>query len=277
MDAVIPAHEKDFALLRNCIAGLLRWVEPIERVFVVSRAPFATDDARVLWTPEPAGGAALPSLDEARAHVAAGHGDAATARVGWVYQQLLKLGAGDLVADLSDQYLIVDADVVFLRRVTFDADARFMYCRSADDHEPYVAAYRRLLGADPPVDFACTAHHLHVDRALLGEMTAEIEARHGRPWPLAYLDAVDWGEPSSINEQDTYAQWVLGTHRDVTRHRQLVWRESETVPTLVGRAALGLDYDYVACHAYRRRSRRERATTFAIRLRGELRQRRGGR
>jgi hypothetical protein len=271
MDAVVPAHEKDFPVLRQCVAGLLRWVEPVQRVIVVSRQPFPTDDPRVVWVAEPAGGGPLPSLAEARAHVAE-HGPQATERVGWVYQQLLKLGADSVIPDLSASYLVVDSDVVFLRRVTFAGDARFVYSRSPDDHEPYIAAYRRLLGADPPIDFACTAHHLHLDRALLGELKAVIEQRHGKPWPLAYLDAVDWAEPSSINEQDTYAQWVIGAHPDLARHRQLAWRESETVPGVLGRSALGLDYDFVACHAYRRRSRIQRATTLAVRLRGELRQ-----
>lgn len=275
MDAVVPAHEKDFPLLRHCVAAILRWVDPVERVFVISRTPFQAADPRVIWVAEPRGGAKLPSFDEARRHVAA-HGDVATSRVGWVYQQLLKLGADELIPGLSPQYLVVDSDVVFLRRVRFDLGPRLLYCRSTDSHTPYVAAYERLLGEAPAVDFACTAHHLHVDRALLAGMTGVIEAVHGSPWPLAYLDAVDWNEPSSINEQDTYCQWVLGAHPDAAMNRQLVWKESETVPTLIGRSALGLDYDYVACHAYRRRSRRERAMTFAVRLRGELRHQREG-
>lgn len=56
----------------------------------------------------------------------------------------------------------------------------------------------------------------------------------------------------------------------------MLWRDVRTIPTLVGRATLGMHYDFVAAHAYGLVPRRTRAAELAVRLREELRSARSG-
>ncbi|MDP9318813.1 MAG: DUF6492 family protein, partial [Actinomycetota bacterium] len=270
IDVVIPAHEKDLAVLNRSVRGVLRHVGPVRRVVVVSAAPFAMPDARVSWAPEPSP-PALPGLAEVRAACMA-RGPGLAARASWIYQQLLKLGAGAYVPDLSPSYLVIDSDVIFLRPVSFDPGdvRRFPYSLAYEYHRPYHDAFERLVGEAPPIGHSLTAHHMLYDRALLDELFTELEDRHGKAWHAAYLDAGDPNEASSISEMDIYGLWVIARHPELSQRRQLAWRDVHTVPTAFGRAQYGIDYDFVAAHAWARQRRSERALDVGARLAREL-------
>jgi Family of unknown function (DUF6492) len=254
IDIVIPAHPKDRPTLGPAVRGALRYLEPIGRLYVVSREPFASPDARVVWVPEPAG-ERFPSLEQVRARL--GRDGADTSRASWIYQQLLKLGADEYIDGLSAQFLVVDADVLFLRPVSFRAGPgiRFTYAPASEHWPPYRDAYARLLGAPAATAGSLVAHHMLYDRGLLSELRSEIERRSGIRWHEAYADATDPAEPSSISELNTYGWWVLDRHPDAARARPLAWRNVHAVPRAASLRLLALRYDFVAAHAFMRRSR----------------------
>jgi hypothetical protein len=269
IDVVIPAHRKDFPVLRMAVNGVLRHVGPIRRVYVVANDPIRLRDRRVSVLPEPAL-PVFPSVSDLRDRWDPDHPETVS-RAGWVYQQLLKLGAGSYIENLSSRYLVIDSDVVFLRPVSFATDqGRFPYSRATEYHDAYRAAYRRLVGEDPPTRESFTAHHMIYEQPVLDELFAVIEQRHGKPWHWAYLDAASGAEVSSINEQDTYGYWLLSRHPEFARHRQLLWRDGRVVPRAFSRALNGLDYDFVAAHAWARQPRWRRAAAVLFRLGGEL-------
>jgi hypothetical protein len=270
VDVVIPAHEKDFPVLRMAVRSVLRHVSPVRRLHVVSAQRFDWPGDRVRWVPEPAL-PELPTLADVRERWAAEEPGTA-ARAPWVYQQLLKLGAGDYVEDLTPSYLVVDADVIFLRPVSFDPDAlgRFPFSRAFEYHAPYREAYARLVGEPPGTGFSLTAHHMLYDRALMAELHTELAERHGVPWYWAYVDAVDKSEQSSISEMDIYGWWVLDRHPELGAVRQLSWRDVRVAPGMLGRAALAPDYDFVAAHAWYRQTRVERYRSAPLRVAAEI-------
>ncbi|MHB1569048.1 MAG: DUF6492 family protein [Solirubrobacteraceae bacterium] len=264
IDVVIPAHSKDRAVLPSAIRSVLRHVSPLGRVFVVSRRPGRWRGGRVESIPEPPR-SCLPTLEDVRAYVHA-RLPAATGRSEWLYQQLLKLGAPGYIDGLTSPYLVVDADVIFLRAVSFELPSGklFPYSVATEYNEPYLDAYARLMGGRPSSQHSLVAHHMLFERELISELLAEIERRCGKPWHEAYLDAVDLAEPSSISEWNTYGWWLLERHPDLCFRRQLTWLTVPAVPRLVGRARYASDYDFVAAHAWARQP-----TT--VRLRGGLR------
>jgi hypothetical protein len=269
VDVVVPAHEKDFPVLRHTVTSVLRHISPLRRLHVVSATPFEHRDARVRWVDERSI-TTLPSLAEVEERwdrdneLTAGRGS-------WVYQQLLKLGAGRYLDDPPTSHLVVDADLTFLRPVSFDPEAvgRFPYSVAEEYHEPYAWTHERLFGT-PPTVFSLTAHHMLYDPALLEEMFSEIEDRHGLPWYWAYLDAVDRSLPSSVSEMDIYGPWVVRAHPELAHRRQLQWRNARGVPGVLGRALLAADFDFVAAHAWYRQPRRRRAGDFALRVAAEV-------
>jgi Family of unknown function (DUF6492) len=270
IDIVIPAHEKDFAVLRHAVRGILRHVRPIGCIYVVARQRFEWHGGPVEWVPEPLG-SGLPSLKEVRARWSTRGSD--VSRGSWVYQQILKLGAGAYIDGLSPSYLVIDSDVIFLRTVSFATEdgTRFPYSCAFEYHEPYREAYRRLLGEAPSIAPSLTAHHMLYDRALLSELMTEIEQRHGKTWPEAYLDAVDYEQDSSISEMDVYGWWVLDRHPEMATRRQLVWRDTHVVPGILGRAMLARDCHFVAAHAWMRQPRWRRFGALAVHMTREFR------
>jgi hypothetical protein len=265
---VIPAHKKDFPVLRQTVLSTLRYIGDVRRVLVVANAPFSFPDDRVEWRPEPTSG--LPTLADLQERWTA-RGGTGPNRASWVYQQLLKLGAPQYIPDLSPSYLCVDSDVIWLRPVSFLLpEIRFPYSRATEYHEPYRVAHARLLGSPPKNAFSFTAHHMLYDQAFLHELFDDIERHTGQPWHDAYFDAADPTEQSSINEQDVYGHWVIEHHPEWSAHRQLRWRDTTVVPSAVGRALLGLDFEFVAAHAYARRTRADWIREAALRLRIEF-------
>jgi hypothetical protein len=258
IDVVIPAHRKDAPALPAVIGAALRHIADVRRVVVVSREEVRSADPRVVWQPEP------PESELPRPTVLG-------ERSGWVYQQLLKLGTPTYAHDVSDAFLIVDADVVFLRPTSFTPEPgkRFPYSIGYEWHAPYRAAYERLFGRKPPVGYSLISHHMLLDRELLAEMFAEIESIHGVPWHEAYVAAVDPSEPSSIADYETYGWWMLDRHPELAYRRQLEWRDVRVIPGPVGRALYGADFDFVAAHAWGRQPRGRRAAGLAARLAGE--------
>jgi hypothetical protein len=271
IDVVIPAHPKDFPLLRHSVRGVLRYIAPLGNVFVVSPEPYEAQDDRVNWVPEgEAERAGLPSVKEIDSDWVS-RSPAATPRAAWIYQQLLCLGAGSYIESLARRYLVVDADVIFLRHVSFvEQDGRIPYSRAVEYNPVYLDAYRRLTGEEPPSRDSFTAHHMLYDQELLAELFAQVEQLHREPWYWAYVHAADPAEASAINEQDSFGLWMLGHHPELLRHRQLFWRDVAIIPTALGRAHLGLDYDFVAVHAYRRGPRRRRVRDLGLRLAREI-------
>lgn len=262
IDVVVPVHEKDFGVLRHSVRSILRHIVPLGRVYVVSKQPFEVHDDRVEWVAEPSP-PVFPSLEDVRTRW-----NGRPERAGWVYQQLLKLGAPEYIPELSPRFLMVDSDVVFLRQVRWDTQARYPYSRATELHPPYEAAYRQLTGREPLAGNSFTAHHVLFDREYLAELLAAIEALHGEPWHQACVAAAA-GDESGLNEQDLYGHWVLAMHPAEAEHRQLHWRDVRTVPGPFGRAVIGLDYDFVAAHRYLRQSRLLRVRGTAARIAAE--------
>ncbi len=259
VDVVIPAHPKDFPVLRRCVRSVFRYLRPLGRVYVVAAEPFATGNRRVVWVPE-SSASSLPSSAQVREQLI-GYGPKAAARASWIYQQILKLGVPEYVPEVSAAYMVADADLIWLRpwRIMVDDRIRFPYTQAFEYHPPYRDAYQRLFGVRAQAPFSLTAHQMVYDRELLAQMKRAIEVRHELEWWEAYIRAADPLEPSSISEMDIYGLWVLDNHPEAASHRQLSYLNVPIVPGPLGRATYARDFNFVAAHAWMRAPRWIRA------------------
>jgi hypothetical protein len=166
---------------------------------------------------------------------------------------------------------VVDADVIFLRSVSFGGEqGTFPYSRAKEYNPPYYEAYRRLTGEEPASRESFVAHHMLFEQEPLSEFFSSTEELHDEPWYWAYVHAADAAQYSAISEYECYGLWMLGHHPEMMRHRQLFWRDVSVTPTILGRAHLGLDYDFVAVHAYMREPMRRRVRDLGLRLAREI-------
>ena len=92
-------------------------------------------------------------------------------RAGWYLQQFLKLYAGN-VLNLSEYYLVIDADVVFYSPISFfNNNCHPIYTMGSEHHHPYFDHMNRL---HPSLTKIATVsgitHHMVFNRNILNEL-----------------------------------------------------------------------------------------------------------
>ena len=125
VDTVVPFHSKDRDLLPWCIRGIRDHLD-VARILVVANQASRQDVERV--------GAVFLDEDSVVEGLTASF--LPSQRWGWYFQQILKLGMADKVN--TDYYLVVDADTVFLREVTFfNSNGKPLYATSTEYYQTY--------------------------------------------------------------------------------------------------------------------------------------------
>jgi hypothetical protein len=208
MDVLIPVIHRNLPTLPLTIAGLRKnLLHPLGKIILVSPPDRTIQDfcrrQGCEWRDEHS---VLP-IKKADIHYEVNGAN----RVGWVFQQLLKLGA-DRLSD-AEHILLFDADTILLQPQKFEVDGRSLLLIADEYHAPYYATFQKLLGLPPSAGFSFVAHHMLVSRSRLAEFRADLERRHQLPWYQAILEQLDPHETSSFSEYETYGHWMLQNHR----------------------------------------------------------------
>lgn len=252
IDVVIVAHEKDLATLPLVIDGVCNNIKH-RHIFVVSEKKL-TDKA--VWVDEkvfPFSKEAIAQeifKDEAKAQAFLQH---PKTRIGWIFQQLCKLYALFVIPNISDNILVLDADTIFLRPVTFQKkDGRPKFTVATEYHKPYFAFIARLIPGLSKVhkDRSGIAHHMLFQKPIMADLFETISLIHRQePWK-ALCHSIDVNEiyGSCLSEYELYFNFAC-TRTDQVHIRDLRWANMSL------RSFLGYDYrqakmHYIACHNY---------------------------
>jgi hypothetical protein len=201
LTVIVPAVEKDAPVLAHCLRSIREMIRHrLVEVWVVApesasiRTIAAAENCK--FVPEDA---ILPR-------------PAAELKCrGWVLQQFIKFNASAVVA--TSDYLVVDADTVFLRPQGFFWGGKSVL-RYADQYELLYNRSLELVFGHPrrfPVSFV--THHMLFNAALVKELLHLIEQRFGCPWWEAILQEVDKGHPISFSEYELYGHFLLSQPR----------------------------------------------------------------
>lgn len=135
-------------------------------------------------------------------------------RSGWLFQQLVKLGADSITQ--TDRYLVVDADTVLVQPQMFVADGKDLLLNTEWYHHPYIEAYMRLVNLAPKTLVTFVAHHMMFNRARLQPLKARMEQIGQTEWYNSIVNASDLSDASGFSEYETYGQWCLEKYPDKT-------------------------------------------------------------
>ena len=208
---VVPTVEKDAHVLRHCLQSIREMIEdPVHEIWVVSpESSILREIARnydCLFVPEDT---VLPQpASELKCR-------------GWVLQQFIKLNVVNHVT--TADFLIVDADTVFLRPQTFFRGGRSIL-RYSDQYELLYNRSLELVFGDPrrfPVSFV--THHMLFNTELVKGLLSLIEQRFKLPWWKAILHEVDQGHPISFSEYELYGHFALSQPDWKRRFRLEYW------------------------------------------------------
>jgi len=260
IDVVIPCIEEDLDTLELCIAGIRNNCTQIKTIFVVSQKRLSHNAE---WIPESIypfdkKDIALALFDGERSPL-----DYETAieyiaypknRLGWLYQQLIKLYTPLIIPKISSNVLMLDADTVFLNPVTFtDEQGAACFNVGSEYHKPYFAHMRRLLPNLHKVypAYSGVSHHMLFQKCVLLDLKSHIETYHQQPMWKALIQCIDHNELafSSMSEYEIYFNFALQRSNQFTI-RPLIWDKTPTLNRFEYFKQMG--YHYVSAHRWYR-------------------------
>lgn len=152
-------------------------------------------------------------------------------RNGWYLQQLIKLYASFVIEGILDTYLVVDADVFFLKPIEFYKDFKFIFTTGDEEHNPYFNHMKKLHPSfQKVIKPSGISHHMIFDKKYLKEIFYIVEKLHNKPFWKVFITCVDEHKKYPINiiesgasEYELYFNYMVKNHGDVIEIRKLNW------------------------------------------------------
>lgn len=254
IDVVIPCHKKDAHNLNRVIESVKKYVQGVRRIMVISSAPF-THNAE--WINE----AIFPFNKESLAleifkskEIAEYQLNKPKSRMGWIYQQFLKLFAPFYIPNISSNVLIVDSDIIFLKPVTFlQENGAGLYAVGTEFHPPYFDHASRLLPNLKKLypQHSGIVHHMLFQKVVLEDLFMLIQQEHNlEPWvAIARAIPVTYNtiNGSALSEYEIYFNFVFA-RTDQVKIRPLKWANISEA-AYKNKSSIK-EYDYVAIHIW---------------------------
>jgi len=241
IDVVVVSHEKDIPTLGDCIRGIRENIQDLGRVIVVSEYQY-TDEAE--WFNERSFPFNKEGIYERLEF---------PFMTGWYFQQLIKLYAWQVIPDLSEHYLHIDADIVFMRPVEFIKNGKMLYDNSTNNHNPYFVHMKNM-----HPDFIKTfddkngmVHHILYYRKYIKEIFDLVEGYHGKDFWKVFCDSLQEGETNSACEMEIYFNYIFRCHKDKVELRKVIWEDVSDFDN-IEKYRREQNFDFVGFHAYMR-------------------------
>lgn len=224
IDVVIPCCPKDVETLDLCIDKIKEYGANLRRVIVVSKGRL-TNKAEWFSEEKFPFSKEMLALEIFRGDRLAAEeflGSSQT-RIGWIYQQFLKLYAPFVIEGLSSNVLILDADAIFIRPVTFLSEkGEPLFSFSKEITQEYLDHASRLLPDFKKVHAGKSgvAHHMLFQRPILEDLFEMIQKHHGvEAWrAIARCISLNDVYNSSMSEYEIYFNFAfLRTNQAILR------------------------------------------------------------
>jgi hypothetical protein len=255
IDVVIPCAKKDLETLQLCVQGIKKYGDGINRIIVISDerfAPFAEwfDEKQFPFTKQEIAINIFKDSAKGMQFLTA-----TDSRIGWIYQQFLKLYAPLVIPGISSNVLILDADTIFLRPVNFLHKRRFgTFTPGTEYHKPYFDHMQRAIPWLRKIypQHSGIAHHMLFQKEIIQDLLRTIESHHHEVAWKALCHAIDLQEvtKSCMSEYELYFNFALMRTGEV-KIRPLKWKNVATLGEIEKAKKEG--YDYVSCHSYLRK------------------------
>ncbi len=254
IDVVIPCTEKDIPTLNKCIRGIRANCKEVRRVIVVSKKHLTKhaewyDEKRYPFSMSDVAKQLLGSKKKAERYMKDPKN-----RLGWIYQQLLKLYAPFVIPGISGNVLILDSDTIFLNHVTFtQKKGAACFNTGSEYHKPYFKHAKRLLPYLHKVHrkFSGICHHMLFQKNVLEHLFKEVKTRHHVPFWKAFLKCIDHKElyGSGASEYEIYFNYACIRSKQFTI-REFKWQNINRLDQINQFKKTG--YHYVSCHTWAR-------------------------
>ena len=253
IDAVIPCHPKDTKTIDLVVEGIRKNVKNIRRIIIVSALKLTDkaewfDEKNFPFTKETIAHEIFKNEQQARNFI-----NSPKTRIGWIFQQFLKVYSMFVIPNISSNVLIVDADTIFLRPVEFqDPDTGAgLYNPSLENHLPYFIHNAKVLPGWKKIfpQYSGISHHMLFQRSVMEALFSEIEKAHKKePWKI-FCEVIDKKElfgSCMCVEYELYFNYVF-SKTNLVKIRHLKW-DGTSFHTF--NSLKNNDYDFLSCHTW---------------------------
>lgn len=235
-DVCICYHPKDATIFEYCIASIRSFLEEVTTIYVVSNKNPEIEG--ITWIPE----SSYPFSKEDVGTIIQ-----SKTRVGWYYQQLLKLYVYRVIPSKSEHILILDSDIILKEHIDFFDGEKLYLSVSPENHQPYFIHMEKLLQLKKQTEFSGIVHHIMTKRNHMEKLLDDIERIHSMPtWKamLVLVNPQDY-EKSGMSEYEIYFNYCLRTFPDSYIVRELPFANCGTFQDFVN-----INVPLVALHSW---------------------------
>lgn len=222
LDVVTPLAEKDLPMFYFSVPSIREHLlHPIGQHYLVGRdSPKMRDAARAM---------SCTFVDELEvcpeglaAYKKAIEGTSCN-RVGWFYQQMLKLNMNQICE--SGRFITVDADTVFINPVRYELNNQIIFDISDGYRRDFDYLLDILLPAERRSPFSFMCHIMIMENECLQQLQQHIERVTGHEWRQGIMKSIDYERPEYYSEFELYANFVL--NRWPQRYTRSYWFNRE--------------------------------------------------
>lgn len=256
IDVVIPAVEKDLETLELCIESIKKNCEGIRDIYVISDKKLSDnalwiDEKKYPFSKFDISYAIFKDAQRAKEYL-----QTPDNRIGWVLQQLLKLYAPFVIPNISSNVLLVDADTIFLRPVSFlnaNAEPYFNpgteYFKNYFDHAAQlIPNFKKLYPQHSGI-----SHHMIIQKDVVAHLFNYLEDLHHMEAWRAFCHFIKLFpnrnkmiSGQAMSEYEIYFNFIFSTTGQA-HIRPLKYTDIYTLEEIKQRKEQG--YDYVSCHS----------------------------
>jgi hypothetical protein len=165
-------------------------------------------------------------------------------RTGWYLQQLLKLYAGIVIENILETYLVIDADVFFLKPTVFLENKKFIFTTGYQYHIPYFEHMKRMSNTFiKNEEKSGISHHMIFHTPIIKEIFNIVESTHSEPFWMVFIKMVDEAnyQGSGASEYELYFNYIIKKYSEKVTLRELNWTHVSHNHT-----DFNMDFDYLS-------------------------------
>ena len=145
-------------------------------------------------------------------------------RAGWYYQQLLKLAVSNIFS-ISENYVVLDADTIILKKIPFYENDKFVFLKANEYNKPYFINYENLLKEKANREFSFISQYMIFNKKIVGELLNKIIKRYNYTanWNWLIMKNLIGTGPSLFSEYETYGHFIKNNYINSCIFIDLPW------------------------------------------------------
>jgi hypothetical protein len=221
-DIVIVAHSKDKDTLLLLLESIQKYIHNYRNIYLIAKENFIGD--KVIFIEEGFFPFKKTNISEILLPM-----HCPEYKHGWFYQQLLKLYSYKIIKDLTEHFLILDADLIFINKISF-FDGNTPFFTTGYSHNQYYFDHMNkfIPGLTKQTEFSGISHHMIFKKEILEDLFNKVELIHKIPFWRSFLNCVSFERVthySCASEYEIYFNYVLKFYSSFYKIRQLKWND----------------------------------------------------